>query len=346
MGCNFCATSAMFGGKGKFVHFYETGDELFEVMCELEQAMQVQSFFVMDENFLAYRKRAQRLLDLMVEHNKPWALYIFSSANIVRKYSVEELVALGVSWVWMGLEGEGANYAKLRGTDTLDLVRTLQSHGIRVLGSTIIGLEEHTAENIDTAIDHAVRHDTEFHQFMLYTPVAGTPLYDEHLHSGSLVDLEECPEADRHGQCRFSHKHPHIHDGQETNFLLEAFNRDFRLNGPSVVRVVRTTLRGWQRYKNHPDLRIRQRFAWEASDLASSLTGAVWAAQRWFRSDPVLKPKIARVLKDLYREFGLKARIAGPLAGRYIRFMARREDRRLRRGWTYEPPTFCDTTNQ
>ena len=36
MGCNFCSTSAMFGGKGKFVNFYETGDELFDVMCQLE----------------------------------------------------------------------------------------------------------------------------------------------------------------------------------------------------------------------------------------------------------------------------------------------------------------------
>ena len=34
MGCNFCSTSAMFGGKGKCHHFYETGDELFEVMFD------------------------------------------------------------------------------------------------------------------------------------------------------------------------------------------------------------------------------------------------------------------------------------------------------------------------
>ena len=32
MGCNFCTTSAFFGGKGKFLNFFETGDELFEVM--------------------------------------------------------------------------------------------------------------------------------------------------------------------------------------------------------------------------------------------------------------------------------------------------------------------------
>ena len=29
MGCNFCTTSAFFGGKGRFVNFYDTGRELY-----------------------------------------------------------------------------------------------------------------------------------------------------------------------------------------------------------------------------------------------------------------------------------------------------------------------------
>ena len=67
VGCNFCSTSAMFGGKGKFVNFYETGDELFAVMRDIEKKLKVRSFFVLDENFLLHRKRALRLLELMEE---------------------------------------------------------------------------------------------------------------------------------------------------------------------------------------------------------------------------------------------------------------------------------------
>ena len=55
LGCNFCTTSAFFGGKGKSVNFYESGDELFEVMQHMEQSMNVSSFFMMDENFLLNR---------------------------------------------------------------------------------------------------------------------------------------------------------------------------------------------------------------------------------------------------------------------------------------------------
>jgi hypothetical protein len=123
VGCNFCATSAMFGGKGKFVDFYETGDELFDVMCQLEQRWQARSFFVMDENFLFHRRRALRLLELIQQHGKSWILYVFSSAGVLASYTIEQLVGLGVSWVWMGLEGENSRYAKLRGVDARALVR-------------------------------------------------------------------------------------------------------------------------------------------------------------------------------------------------------------------------------
>ena len=124
-----------------------------------------------------------------------------------------------------------------------------------MLGSTIIGLENHTPENIDEAIDHAVRHDTDFHQFMLYTPIPGTPLHAELTAKGLMKDESEYHLSDIHGQSIFNYRHPHINDRQTAEFMLRAFDRDFQVNGPSTVRIVRTTLAGWQRYKNHPDPR-------------------------------------------------------------------------------------------
>ncbi len=200
MGCNFCSTSALFGGKGKFVNFFETGDELFNVMCEIEAKLKVRSFFTLDENFLCHKKRALRLLELMEANNKSWAIYVFSSARVLQSYTIDQLVRLGISWVWMGLEGKESAYDKLQGVDTRSLVERLQSHGIRVLGSSIIGLEDHRPENMDAVIDYAVSHATVFHQFMLYTPIPGTPLYEKHqprglAHSGSGIPLRRRPRS-------------------------------------------------------------------------------------------------------------------------------------------------------
>ncbi|MBW1899316.1 MAG: radical SAM protein, partial [Deltaproteobacteria bacterium] len=165
IGCNFCSTSALFGGKGRFINFFKTGDEVFNTMCEMESKLKVRSFFILDENFLLHRKRALRLLELMKEHQKSWTLNVFSSARVIKSYTIEQLVGLGIIWVWMGLEGKENHYRKLNGIDTRDLVRNLQSHGIRVLGSTIIGLENHTPENITDTIEYAVSHETDFHQW-------------------------------------------------------------------------------------------------------------------------------------------------------------------------------------
>ena len=346
MGCNFCSTSHMFGGKGKHFDFYKTGDELFEIMCDLERDMKVRSFFTMDENFLLHRKRALRLLELMQEHNKSWAIYVFSSANVLKSYTIEQLVGLGVSWVWMGMEGKSSQYAKLRGADTHTIVKELQSHGIRVLGSSIIGLEEHTADNLDEAIDYAVSHDTEFHQFMLYTPIPGTVLWEECKEKDLLTD-EACENtADTHGQLRFNYRHAHLPPGSETEFIVKAFDRDFEVNGPSVLRVARTTLAGYKRYKNHEDPRIRARFRFEGEQLPTTLAGAAWAARKWFKHNPTVHARLTDLLKDIYAEFGLKARLIAPLIGRYIYRKLEQEEARLANGWTYEPPTFYELTNQ
>ena len=338
MGCNFCATSALFGGKGHCVNFYETGDELFQVLCNLEAQLQVCSFFVMDENFLFHRKRALRLLELIEQHDKAWAFYVFSSARVIESYDIEQLVALGVSWVWMGIEGSKSQYAKLSGVDTLQLVDRLQSHGIRVLGSSIIGLEDHSPENMDVVIDDAVSHNTDFHQFMLYTPVPGTPLWQEHEQKGTLLPADEFDPADAHGQYRFNYHHPLLPPGSETEYLREAFARDFRVNGPSIARLIRTTLRGWQRYKHHPDARIRRRFAWEAHDLRTTSAAAIWAMARWYRRDRLQHQRLRQTLTEIYRVCGLLPRLCAPLLGRIAYRKLASEQQRLARGWTYEPP--------
>jgi hypothetical protein len=332
----------MFGGKGKCINFYHTGDELFDIMCQLEREMGCQSFFCMDENFLLHRKRALRLLELMEKNDKAWALYVFSSANVLRSYTIDQLVRLGVSWVWMGIEGCNSQYVKLQGIDTFELVRELQSHGIRVLGSTIIGLEEHTPENIDAAIEHAARHDTDFHQFMLYTPIPGTPLHAELTAKGQMKDPATFIQGDIHGQLIFNYHHPHIPAGMEGEFMLRAFNRDFQRNGPSTLRIVRTTLAGWKRYKNHPDARVRRRFAWEARELATTFAAATAGAKLYYRRNPAMRAKMAALLKELREEFGWKSRLMSFLGGPYVYWKLRREEKRLAAGWTYEPPTFYE----
>jgi radical SAM superfamily enzyme YgiQ (UPF0313 family) len=344
MGCNFCTTSAFFGGKGKFINFYETGDQLYEVMCHAESSLGVQTFFVMDENFLLHRERAMQLLARMKAGKKAWGMAVFASANAIRKYQVEELVELGVNWIWMGLESPHSNYSKLRGTDSRELTRTLREHGIRVQGSTIIGLEHHTPENIREEIEYAVDHGTDFHQFMLYTPVPGTPLYQEMFKQGRM--LEGIEFADIHGQDKFNFRHAAISREDSKRFLDWAFWRDFERNGPSLYRMCQTMLQGWQRYKNYPDLRVRERFQRENVKLRTAYSAALWASEHYFRKvNREVSAQIHELRRQIAQEFGTISRLAANLIGPVLLWTTRREERRVAAGKTYEPPTFVERRN-
>jgi radical SAM superfamily enzyme YgiQ (UPF0313 family) len=344
MGCNFCTTSAFFGGKGKLLNLYPTGAELFRLMEEAEVSRRVTSFFIMDENFLLQRQRAMDLLACMKAAGKSWAFHIFSSANAIRKYSVEELVDLGVSSIWLGLESAQSGYAKLAGADTLELTRELREHGIVLLGSTILGLEHHTPENIGEEIERAVAHQTDLHQFMLYTPVPGTPLYTEMADQGRL--LEDVDLADIHGQHRFNFRHAAISREESSQFLESAFRFDFERNGPSLFRVCRTTFQGWMRYKNHPDPRVRERFHRETRMLRHVYAGVLWAMEhRIGNANRSMAPQIRALRLEIEREFGFVAAAASRILGPVLWWTSRREDRRLARGSRHEPPTIIGRRN-
>ena len=343
MGCNFCTTSAFFGGKGKVLNFYSTGEELFRVMEEAEATRNVKSFFIMDENFLLQRTRAMDLLARMKSAGKSWAFNIFSSANAIRKYTYEELVQLGISSIWVGLESPRSQYSKLDGADTLKLTRELRENGIMLLGSTILGLEHHTPENIMDEIDFAISHKTDLHQFMLYTPVPGTPLYQDMAAQGRLLDVDL---ADIHGQHAFNFEHQAISREESKKFLDLAFWRDFDRNGPSLFRICRTTFEGWKRHKNHPDKRVRERFQRETRSLRHAYAGALWAMEhRLAKTNQSIAAEIRRLRQDLELEFGLLAIATARLLGPLLWWTSLREDRRLSKGQSYEPPVIVERRN-
>ncbi len=341
MGCNFCTTSSFFGGKGKQINFFDSGDELFEVMRQAESDQGMQSFFIMDENFLLNKPRALELLARMKQEHKSWELNVFSSANAIKKYTMDELVDLGVAWIWMGLESPQANYNKLQGTDTLRLTRQLHQHGIRVLGSTIVGLEHHTPGNMMAEIEHAVKHNTDFHQFMLYTPVPGTPLYREIDEAGRLLDDVDL--ADIHGQFKFNFRHAAISRDDSKKFLDYAFLRDFELNGPSLYRICRTTFEGWKQYRDSADARIRARFEREAKSLKLVYASALWAMEHKLRkTNAVVSERVKALRQEIERALGPLASLSAGILGPVLLLSTWREELRLARGKTYEPPTIVE----
>ena len=142
-------------------------------------------------------------------------------------------------------------------------------------------------------------HDTDFHQFMLYTPVPGTPLYQQMSEEGRL--LKDVDYADVHGQFKFNFKHAAISREDSKRFLDWAFWRDFQLNGPSLYRISRTLLAGFKRYKDYPDARVRERFTREMGKLSGVYSSALWAMERQFRKVDLNVSEQIRALRHEFR---------------------------------------------
>lgn len=341
VGCDFCCSSSLFGGKGKSVLFYKTGDELFSVMCSIEKRLRSKNFYIFDENFLLYKERALRLLELMEKNDKDWSLLVFSSPDAVNSYSIEELLGLGICAIWMGLEGKIYPSSKLD-LDTHALVASLQSNGIRVIASSIIGLENHTPNNIKDCIDWCISHNTDFHQFALLISIPGTPLYYKHKQAGKIFEQDEYSVSDLHGQKHTNYKHDYMSDEQLHEFLMKAFDDDFRINGPSITRCIATMLSGWKKHKDNPNKRIRSRYKREFKDMLVLFSAITWATRKWYEKDAGMFDKMDLLFKDLLAQGDLKIKIIAPLLGGVIYRAMRREEKRLAAGLAYEPPMFYE----
>ena len=242
-GCNFCCTSHFFGKR--YTPFIGSGRALFETARRIADRGGTDDFFIMDENFLKDRARALELIDEMERHERFFRFHIFSSAEAITAFGLDELVRLGVTMCWIGFESRSrqGEYAKNQGIDARRLVRQLRDRGISVLGSGILCMEHHTPDNIQEDIDFLVGLEADMVQFMLLTPLPVTALYQRHKARGWLKT--EVPLEEWHGQKVLNFHHPAFPGDSAQRWLDRAFEQDHRANSSTMYRVAETSLRGY-----------------------------------------------------------------------------------------------------
>lgn len=250
-GCNFCCTSHFFGKA--YTSFIGTGREIFETAKRIADQRGTDYFFVMDENFLKNKERALELIDEMERNKRYFNFYLFSSAETITSIGIENLVRLGVQFIWIGLESKSKQglFEKNNDIDPKQLVKQLRDHGIAVLASGILGLEHHTPENIQEDIDFMIDVEADMVQYMLYTALPVTALYKKYKRSGLL--REDLPFEEWHGQKYMNWNHPAFPGDAPERWLEKAFAKEFEKNSSSMYRHVLTAFRGYKTLCKWPD---------------------------------------------------------------------------------------------
>ncbi len=253
--CRFCATSHFFG---KYIPYLKTGQDIFEVCCRYEDEKGITDFGVLDENFLKMKDRALELLDLMEENDRHFNFSIFSSAETLREIGdLDILVRMGVTFIWVGVESKKEIYAKNKNTDFQVLFKQLRKRGISVLASLILFTEKHDKNTIWEDVDFVTSLNPDYVQFSPLGPIPGTKLYDDYEKQGKLI--KNIPYESQHGQKQIWFHHPFFSRDESEDFLRLAFERDYKRNGASMLRAIKTILEGYVYCRNHPDERIRRR---------------------------------------------------------------------------------------
>ncbi len=243
-GCKFCSTSHFFGLK--YTAYISTGKQLFETAQRIADERGIDEFFIMDENFLKEHQRARDLLTEMERHQRYFTFHLFSSAEAITAFGIDNLVRLGVNFVWIVFEASGSegNLEKIKDIDAKHLTKELRDRGIIVLASGILCQEHHTQENIQTDIDFLVGLEADLVQFMQLLPLPVTALYEEHRRRGLL--RENLPFEEWHGQKYLSFRHPEFPGDSAERWIMAAFHKDYDVNSSSMYRVIETVFRGYR----------------------------------------------------------------------------------------------------
>ena len=279
-GCDFCCPSHFFGKR--HIKLLKTGREIFEQIVRLGKRFKTTSFGLGgDDNFLADEERAEELREIMVESGLQVKLFLFASADLVKKFGAERLAEMGTSSVWIGRESGFAPYPKNQGLDLKELIEELRRVGIKVILSSILLFDFHTKANIWEDIEEHLACEPAFSQFAFYAPLPGTPLYERMKEEGRL--LYSIPLEDWHIFGKPWYIHPEFGLEEAKAVQDRAYLEDFYRLGPSMVRLIRDELIGYLNMRDSSNQYLRARAEFYAKDFPvyrAILRGCLYLVKR------------------------------------------------------------------
>ena len=190
--CEFCASSILLTDRYQQKPIERVLAEI-DRICELWHRPFLE--FADDNAFVDKRYWKELLAKLAGRH-----IHWFAETDLSVHTDDELLTRLrdaGCAEVLIGLESpiEGGlaglelkvDWKRKRWPEYKEAVRRIQSHGIRVNGCFVLGLDGHTPEIFDRVLDFATETELFDVQITVPTPFPGTPLYDRLRREGRLL---------------------------------------------------------------------------------------------------------------------------------------------------------------
>src|SRR2546422_4993521 len=175
--CTFCSVPGMYG------HAFRT-HSIGRVLEELELHRGNAYVFFADDIFTANKKRVKELLRGMIARGltPEWGAQV--RTETVDDPELLQLMRESNCFnVYVGFESINPRTLKLfqKKQDVAKIERAIErfhAYGISIHGMFVVGSDEDDLETIDATADFALKHDIDSIQFMILTPIPGSPDYD------------------------------------------------------------------------------------------------------------------------------------------------------------------------
>jgi radical SAM superfamily enzyme YgiQ (UPF0313 family) len=172
--CTFCSVPGMYG------HAFRT-HSIGRVLEELEHHKGNMYTFFADDIFTANKKRVKELLRGMIDRNltPEWGAQV-RTETVDDPELLELMRASNCFNVYVGFESINPRTLKLfqKKQDLAKIERSIErfhAHKIRIHGMFVVGSDEDDVETLDATAEFALRHDIDSIQFMILTPIPGSP---------------------------------------------------------------------------------------------------------------------------------------------------------------------------
>jgi radical SAM superfamily enzyme YgiQ (UPF0313 family) len=181
--CTFCSVPGMYG------HAFRT-HSVGRVLDELTVHKGNMYTFFADDIFTANKKRAKEILRGMIDRRltPEWGAQV--RTETVDDPELLELMRDSNCFnVYVGFESINPRTLKLfqKKQDLGKIVRSIDKfheHKIRIHGMFVVGSDEDDVETIDATAEFALKHDIDSIQFMIMTPIPGSPDWDHNFAKG------------------------------------------------------------------------------------------------------------------------------------------------------------------
>ncbi len=188
--CRFCSVIQMFGRKYRY-------KSIERIVSEIEAASpQKRHVFFIDDNFTANRKRTKTLLRTLIERNIKieWSAQV--RTDVAKDPELLDLMQkAGCFSVYIGFESINPKTLALynKGQELKDIeksIREVKKHSINIHGMFVLGSDTDDIETVRNTEKFAKRLDIESVQFLMLTPLPGTPVFEDMQNSGRLLHTD------------------------------------------------------------------------------------------------------------------------------------------------------------